>query len=98
MINAAFDRLIGRGFRFAKRAYQSLPLSYESKAAHRRAVAHLFPKLLLLSGAPRASIPAFAIVPERLSTGIALGHRSPDSESLDVRSSSHPLFWPSWWS
>ena len=73
MIKAVFDRLIGRGLRFAKRAYQSLPLSYESKAAHRRVIARLFPGVLLRSGAPRASIPALAMVSEHLAIGLPYG-------------------------
>ncbi len=93
MIKVAFDRLIGHGLRFAKRAYQTLPLSYESKAVHRRVVAHLFPRLLLLSGAPRSSIPVLATVPQYLPLGILPGHLNPDSEMspLDVRSSLNPF-------
>ena len=93
MIKAVFDRLIGRGLRFAKRAYQALPLGYESKAAHRRVIARLFPGVLLRSGAPRASIPALGMVSDHLAIGLPLGRRSANSESftLDVRSSSHPL-------
>ena len=66
MIKAVFDRLIGRVLRFAKRAYQALPLGYESKAAHRRVIARLFPWVLLRSGAPRASIPALGMVSDHL--------------------------------
>ena len=92
MITEAFNRLIGRGLRLAKRAYQSLPLNYESKAAHRRAVARLVPKLLLLSGAPPASIPALAPVPKRLAIPIDPAHILPgQSGAIEVHSSSHPI-------
>ena len=90
MIKAVFDQLIGRGLRFAKRAYQSLPLGYESKAAHRRVLARLFPEVLLRSGAPRASIPALAMAPEHLSIGVPLDD-SAESLTLDVQSSPRPL-------
>lgn len=45
----------------AKRAYQSLPLSYQTKAKHRQMLAKHFPRLLLATGAPAATIPVFAV-------------------------------------
>ena len=54
-------RYIKGGLRVAKRVYQALPLSYQTKATHRSAIAKLFPKLLLLSGSYPASIPGLAI-------------------------------------
>ncbi|TWC34969.1 GT2 family glycosyltransferase [Pseudomonas sp. SJZ079] len=52
--------------RLAKRLYQSLPLSYQTKAAHRRFIAKNFPRLLLGSGSHPATISTFtAIASER---------------------------------
>ena len=45
----------------AKRVYQSLPLSYQTKAKHRQMLAKHFPRLLLATGAPAATIPVFAV-------------------------------------
>lgn len=56
-------RYIRGGLRVAKRVYQSLPLSCQTKASHRSAVARLFPKLLLLSGSHPVSVPTLAISP-----------------------------------
>ena len=44
-----------------KKLYQSLPLSYKTKATHRNALAKYFPKLLLVSGSHSATIPALAL-------------------------------------
>ncbi|HRR42142.1 MAG TPA: glycosyltransferase, partial [Syntrophales bacterium] len=43
-------RYLRGGLRLAKRIYQSLPLSYQTKASHRSMIARIFPKLLPLSG------------------------------------------------
>lgn len=67
----------------AKRIYQSLPLSYQTKAAHRNALAKYFPKLLLVSGSHSATIPKLALpimkqaTPELFatSTDFAKNHR-----------------------
>lgn len=51
-----------------KRIYQSLPLSYQTKATHRNLIAKFSPKMLLASGSPAATIrlPASKhIVPQR---------------------------------
>jgi GT2 family glycosyltransferase len=45
----------------AKKIYQSLPLSYQTKASHRNALANYFPRLLLVSGSHSATIPASAL-------------------------------------
>jgi len=47
--------------KLAKRVYQSLPLSYQTKARHRQLIAKSFPRLLLAAGTPAATIPAFAV-------------------------------------
>lgn len=47
--------------RLTKRLYQSLPLSYQTKAAHRRFIAKNFPRLLLGSGSHPATISTFNV-------------------------------------
>ncbi len=42
-------------------AYQALPLSYETKASHRRALVWLLPKVLALSGNPRPPTPSLVV-------------------------------------
>jgi GT2 family glycosyltransferase/2-polyprenyl-3-methyl-5-hydroxy-6-metoxy-1,4-benzoquinol methylase len=54
-------RYISAGLRAAKQLHQSLPFSYRTRASHRRVLAKLFPKLLVLSGSPSGSIPTLAI-------------------------------------
>jgi len=89
MIKRPLNRLIGRSLRLAKRTYQSLPLNYETKAAHRRAVARLFPKLLLLSGAPPS---ALATGSQHFPIGIDDAQvLTAESVAIEVRSSSRPI-------
>jgi GT2 family glycosyltransferase len=45
----------------AKRIYQSLPLSYQTKATHRNVIAKFFPKILLVSGGHSATIPVLSL-------------------------------------
>ena len=45
--------------RTSKRGYQALPLSYQTKAAHRRWIAKHFPSMLLASGNHSSTIPVF---------------------------------------
>ena len=57
--------------RLAKRMYQSLPLSFQTKAKHRQLIAKAFPGLLQASGSHPATIPAFSaprlvVSPERV--------------------------------
>jgi GT2 family glycosyltransferase/SAM-dependent methyltransferase/glycosyltransferase involved in cell wall biosynthesis len=47
--------------RLAKRMYQSLPLSFQTKAKHRQLIAKTFPRLLQASGSHPATIPAFSV-------------------------------------
>ena len=44
-----------------KRIYKSLPLSYQTKAAHRQFIAKNFPRLLLSSGSHPDTIPVFSV-------------------------------------
>ena len=45
----------------AKRIYQSLPLDYQTKTAHRNLIAKYFPRVLLASGAHSATIPLLSL-------------------------------------
>ena len=47
--------------RIAKRMYQSLPLSYQTKAKHRQLIAKTFPRVLWASGSPSATIPVLSV-------------------------------------
>lgn len=44
--------------KLAKRVYQSLPFSFQTKARHRQLIAKLFPRLLQASGSHPSTIPA----------------------------------------
>jgi len=46
------------GLRALKLGYQSLPLSHQTKASHRHLITRFFPRILLLSGSSRTSIPS----------------------------------------
>jgi GT2 family glycosyltransferase len=47
--------------RLAKQMYQSLPLSFQTKAKHRQPIAKIFPRLLQASGSNPETIPAFSV-------------------------------------
>jgi GT2 family glycosyltransferase/2-polyprenyl-3-methyl-5-hydroxy-6-metoxy-1,4-benzoquinol methylase/glycosyltransferase involved in cell wall biosynthesis len=47
--------------RLTKRAYQSLPFSFQTKARHRRLIAKIFPWLLRASGSHSEAMPALSI-------------------------------------
>ncbi|MDO4769115.1 MAG: glycosyltransferase, partial [Brachymonas sp.] len=46
--------------RQGKRVYQSLPLSYQTKARHRQFIAKFFPRLLLATGVPATAVSELA--------------------------------------
>lgn len=50
-------RYARRALHLARRIYQSLPLSYRTKMAHRKFIAKNFPRVLLASGAHPGTIP-----------------------------------------
>ena len=54
-------RYVRAVLKLAKRTYQSLPLSPQTKAKHRNALSRYFPRMLLASGAHPTSIPVFAV-------------------------------------
>ncbi|WP_051293598.1 glycosyltransferase [Pseudoduganella violaceinigra] len=49
------------GLRVAKRLYQALPLSHQTKAAHRQLLARVMPRVLLATGSHSSTIPAQAL-------------------------------------
>jgi len=49
--------------RLAKRLYQALPLSHQTKAAHRRLLSSMLPRVLLASGSPASTIAAQVLPP-----------------------------------
>ncbi|MES2025434.1 MAG: glycosyltransferase [Pseudomonadota bacterium] len=83
--------------RLAKRIYQSLPLSFQTKAKHRQLIAKTFPRLLQTSGSPPATIPAFN-VPRLVKsqdivreTSASIGTHSASATSLSIPVSDSPL-------
>jgi len=54
-------RYLRGSLRLVKRVYQSLPLSYQTRAAHRNTLVRYFPKLLLVSGGHTETIPALSL-------------------------------------
>ena len=55
------SRYIKGALRLAKRMYQSLPLSFQTKAKHRQLVAKAFPQILRISGSHPATIPILSV-------------------------------------
>lgn len=83
-------RYIKGGMRLAKRIYQSLPLSYQTKAAHRNALAKYFPKLLLVSGSHSATIPVLTLLRKRGMPG-KIVNPVDFAKSLEMPASQSPL-------
>ncbi len=63
-------RGIKAALNLAKRSYQRLPLSENTKAVHRKHIARTLPRLLHLSGSPPATVPDFDIPGSDLSRRI----------------------------
>ncbi len=61
--NAQAKRYAKSGLRFAKRIYQSFPLSLQTKAKHRQWIAKVAPRVLLATGAHPSTIPVLIIPP-----------------------------------
>lgn len=92
MSKALVDQSIRHSLRFAKRLYQSLPLSYRTRALHRRTLSRLFPKVLFLSGNQPSSIPALSIPTNlQLATRPDAGNPQPNGFSIDLSTSSSPV-------
>lgn len=58
-------RYIKGGLRTSKRVYQSLPLSYRTRAIHRQWVSKYFPAILLASGSHSSTIPVFRALTDK---------------------------------
>lgn len=56
-----FRRYLRAILKFAKGIYQALPLSPQTKAKHRNALAKYLPRVLLATGAHPATVPVFAL-------------------------------------
>ena len=69
-------RYTNRTLRLAKLLYQSLPLSFQTKAKHRQLIAKLFPRLLQVTGSHPATIPVFSV------PGVVVSHAPKVSADL----------------
>ena len=77
--------------RLAKRIYQSLPLSYQTKAAHRNALAKYFPTLLLVSGSHSATIPVLTLPLRKRGRPGKIVNLVDFAKSLEMPTSQSPL-------
>ncbi len=71
--------------RITKRIYQSLPLSFQTKAKHRLLIAKFFPRLLLATGSHSGTIPASSIPP------LVVNYAPVNPENLIILSSDRPV-------
>jgi O-antigen biosynthesis protein len=84
-------RYIKEGARWAKRFYQSLPLSYQTKAAHRNTVAKNFPNILLASGSNSSTIPVLALPVEKQAVKKEIFNPIDFAKTIDIPASQNPL-------
>jgi GT2 family glycosyltransferase len=84
-------RYIKWGLRLAKRMYQSLPLSYQTKAAHRNALAKYFPKMLSVSGSRPATIPTLTLPEIMQAVPEQYDNLAEISETIVIPASHKPL-------
>ncbi len=84
-------RYIKEGARWAKRFYQSLPLSYQTKAAHRNTVAKYFPNMLLASGSDTSTIPVLALPVETQAVKKEIFNPIDFAKTIDIPASQNPL-------
>ena len=71
-------RYTKESLRLAKRTYQSIPLSFQTKAKHRQLIARIFPRLLQASGSGSSTIPTFSV------QGLVTSHELVTGESVPV--------------
>lgn len=76
--------------RVAKRVYQSLPFSFQTKAKHRQWIAKLFPRLLLATGSHSETILSCNIPSIKIQFE-AMGNVSVNPEAFVILSSENPL-------
>jgi GT2 family glycosyltransferase/2-polyprenyl-3-methyl-5-hydroxy-6-metoxy-1,4-benzoquinol methylase/glycosyltransferase involved in cell wall biosynthesis len=91
------QRYTKKSLRLAKRMYQSLPLSLQTKAKHRQLIAKKFPRLLRASGSHLATIPSFN-VPSFIASQelvceplVSVASHSERAASLAITTSDSPL-------
>jgi O-antigen biosynthesis protein len=84
-------RYIREALRLVKRIYQSLPLSYQSKAAHRNALAKNFPKLLLVSGSHPETIPVLTLPVMKQAMPAQFSNASDFAKTIEISGSQNPL-------
>ena len=89
--NQQAKRYLKGGLRLAKRIYQSLPLSYKTKTAHRNALAKYFPKLLLVSGSHLATIPILALPAITQAIPEKFPNHADFARTIDIPTSENPL-------
>jgi GT2 family glycosyltransferase/glycosyltransferase involved in cell wall biosynthesis len=95
--NAQGKRYTKEALRFAKRIYQSLPLSLQTKAKHRQWISKVAPRVLLATGAHPSTIPVFSI--PQPSTGKAtiqadpqdIENQSIHTAAISIVASDNPL-------
>lgn len=84
-------RYVKGGMRLAKRIYQSLPLSYETKAAHRNVLAKYFPKLLLVSGSHSSTIPVLTLPLRKRGMPSKIDNPADFAKTIEMPTSQSPL-------
>jgi len=83
-------RYLAGALRLAKRTYQALPISAQTRAAHRNLLARHFPRALLLTGSPHGTIPLLSIPsPSQTLTTSVL--EVPDAQSIRIQIHERPL-------
>lgn len=83
-------RYVASALRLAKRIYRALPISAQTRAAHRNLIARHFPRALLLSGSHHGTIPLLSIPgPSQMLTTNVL--EVPDAQSIRIQSHEKPL-------
>ena len=76
--------------RLAKRMYQSLPLSYQTKTAHRNALAKYLPKILLESGSHSATIPVLNLPIMKRAILEKFANPADFAKTIEIPTSQHP--------
>jgi GT2 family glycosyltransferase/glycosyltransferase involved in cell wall biosynthesis len=75
----------------AKRFYQSLSLSYQTKAAHRKMISKYFPKLLSARDNPSATIPILTLPAIRQTTLKQFANRADFAKTIKIPISQSPI-------
>jgi O-antigen biosynthesis protein len=84
-------RYIRTGLYLAKRIYQSLPFSYQTKALHRNVLAQYFPKILLASGSNYDTISVLALPTMSLTIPKEIVNRLDFASALEIPTSENPV-------